>query len=441
MAAAHLLKAKDVENAKPRTSRYCLNDGNGLQVRVYPDGTKRFYLRYWIDGKERWMLLHANGVDTFPHLSLQEARRLAHAAKASVNDGIDPLASKHAARLEAKVRQAERVQQAAEKLARQTVATLFENWITLDLAKRKDKGAETRRGFEKDVLPEIGDMPAESVTKAHVMAILDKVLARGSNRMAKRFLSELRQMFGFALDREIIAADPTARIKKDKIGGKAMPRDRHLTDEEVKLLAAALPDAELLKVNEAALWIMLATGCRVGEISRARWQDIDFERGTWVLPTDHAKNKRRFVIHLSDFAKEQFRRLEELKSHDEWVFPNRKGTSHIDLKTISKQVHDRQRITPMKGRSAKVGTLVLPGGPWTPHDLRRTAATMMGNLGVQPYVIERCLNHIEQDKMVRVYQHQKLIQEQATAWRLLGEHLQRVLHPDDNVIALPSRAA
>lgn len=441
MGAARRLTVKTIEAAKPLAARYRLPDGGGLYVTVYPTGTKCFYLRYKVAGKTQWLKLSDEGRDIFPALSLEAARRLAAEAQAQIKAGTDPMASKKAEVLEAKARQAERLAVVAERLARPTVNVLFDHWVRLALCNRKDAGVETIRGFRKDVLPVIGDMPAESVTQAHVMLILDAVLLRGANRMAKRFLSELRQMFGFALDREMIMVDPTARIKKDRIGGKATIRERHLSEDEIRMLAACLPEAKLLKTTEIALWIMLATCCRVGELSRARWQDLDLERGTWLIPEEHAKNDRQFVISLSDFAVQQFRHLEAFKAHDVWVLPNRTGTTHLDTKTIAKQVHDRQRVTAMSKRTGATATLCLPGGAWTPHDLRRTGATLMGALGVVPYVIERCLNHLEQNRMVRTYQHQKLANEQAQAWRTLGDRLALLVSPANNVVPLPIRAA
>lgn len=442
MPVARRLNVKTIDAAKPKDRPYRLPDGAGLYLTIQPTGSKRFHLRYRdVDGKDRWMLLTDAGLDTWPALSLERARVLAIGLQAERKAGVDPRQAKKAARLEEQIRLAERLVTAKDKLARPTVQTLFETWCAAELAKRKDGGAETIRGFKKDVLPKIGTMPAESVKQAHVMAILDAVIARGSNRMAKRFLSELRQMFGFALDREIVPADPTARIKKDRIGGKAVIRERHLSEDEIRDLARLLPTARLLKTTELAVWIMLATCCRVGELSRARWSDIDLGGGIWAIPTAHAKNGRAFVIRLSDFAREQFQLLKKLKTHDDWMFPNRSGKSHVDLKSISKQIHDRQRATPLRNRSAKTGTLQLAGGPWTPHDLRRTGATLMGNLGVAPYVIERCLNHVEPNRLVRTYQHQKLVNEQAAAWQILGERLHLLTTQGDNLVVLPARAA
>jgi len=78
----------------------------------------------------------------------------------------------------------------------------------------------------------------------------------------------------------------------------------------------------------------------------------------------------------------------------------------------------------MKNRSKATGALLLTGGAWTPHDLRRTGATMMGTLGVRPDIIEKCLNHVEQNKLIRVYQRQEMTPEQRDAWRLLGDRLE-----------------
>lgn len=441
MASGRKLTVKAIEALKGRSARYYVNDGAGLNVAVEPSGTKRFYLRYRADGKACWMKLSEQGRDTFPAVSLEVARRLAAEAQAGLKAGTDPMKEKKAELLEARARQADRLALAAQQLARPTVNALFDHWMNLELSKRKDAGIETARGFHKDILPVIGDMPAETVKQAHVMTILDAVVMRGANRMAKRFLSEMRQMFGFALDREMIPVDPTARIKKDRIGGKATMRERHLSEEEIRILASRLPEAKLLKTTEIALWIMLATCCRVGELSRARWHDLDLERGTWLIPDEHAKNARQLVVYLSDFAVRQFHQLEALKADEVWVLPNRNGKTHLDTKTIAKQIHDRQRLTAMSKRTSATATLCLPGGPWTPHDLRRTGATMMGTLGVAPHVIERCLNHLEQNRMARTYQHQKLIEEQASAWRLLGDRLSLLAQPVDNVIPLPAQMA
>ncbi len=299
-----------------------------------------------------------------------------------------------------------------------------------------------KRGFEKDVLPKIGMVPAEDVGKAHITAMLDGILARGANRLANRTLSELRQMFGFGLVRDIVKTDPTHRIRKVDIGGQEVERDRVLSEDEIRELGRKLPAANFFRATEHAIWLMLATCCRVGEISRARWQHVDFEAQTWTIPAEHAKNEKVHVVYLSELALRQFEGLRGLSAGDAWIFPARGGETHVCTKSITRQVRDRQRPEAMTNRTKSTGVLLLSGGEWTPHDLRRTGATLMGTLGIRPDVIERCLNHVEQNKMARVYQRQKLEAEQAEAWRVLGERLDLLTRPDaDNLVTLPRRVA
>ena len=106
---------------------------------------------------------------------------------------------------------------------------------------------------------------------------------------------------------------------------------------------------------------------------------------------------------------------------------NKKGDIPVCVKSINKQINDRQRETPMKGRSKLTGTLRLSGGHWTPHDLRRTAATIMGHCGVLSEIIERCLNHVETSKLKRTYQRQEPRQQMQEAWNLLGQRLETLL--------------
>jgi len=78
----------------------------------------------------------------------------------------------------------------------------------------------------------------------------------------------------------------------------------------------------------------------------------------------------------------------------------------------------------MSNRSAKAQALLLKGGKWTPHDLRRTGATIMTALGILPEVAERCLNHTEENKVKRTYQRHSYSKEMSAAWHKLGHHLE-----------------
>lgn len=132
----------------------------------------------------------------------------------------------------------------------------------------------------------------------------------------------------------------------------------------------------------------------------AEWKHVDLEAGTWFIPKENVKGRRGKrqdqLVHLSAFALRQFVALHELTGDTAWCFPARNVEGHVCLSSVSKQIGDRQEMfmarKPLKHRKHN-NTLVLSegkNGNWTAHDLRRTGATMMQALGVNPDVIDRC---------------------------------------------------
>ena len=383
---------------------------------------------------------------TWPSKSLKEVREAREHARQLVIQGKNPNEAKRIDRLTKKAGQAEAVAKAQARIveaialqSRITVADLFERWATVELIRRKDGGQEIRRMFAKDVLPHLGDIAVEDIRKGHITAVTDALLARGVARMAKLIFSLMRQMFRFAVDRDIIESDPTSAIRKAKIGGKDTERDRVLSEDEIRALCRPMPSAQLLHTTEAAAWIALSTCCRVGELLKAQWKHVSLEKHEWYIPAENSKNGKAHTIYLSDFAMRHFNSLQGINGASRWCFPNRENTDHVCVKTVTKQLGDRQRGTsaPMSRRSPHTAALALSGGLWTPHDLRRTGATMMTALGVLPEVAERCLNHTEESRVKRTYQRHSYDAEKREAWRMLGERLGILTRVDtDNVITL-----
>lgn len=448
----------------------CTNDNNrsiqfgkGLRgnVRAGADGAVAVHVsfRYRFQGKTRetrlgtWKSLGGKSIGRSLKSLFDEADRI----RGEVLKGYDPVAQAELQRNQARVnainerlqieadaevqrlkieadresavlQQQRRLQELSKLQARLTVKQVFEQWHRLELIKRADKGTEVERSFRRDVFHLIGDMAVADVQKAHVQQIVDAIMARatGKNRMvrsAKKTLADLRQMFGFALDRDYLDTDPTARIKKAKIGTDT-ERDRLLSEPELVSLFQLLPQARMADTSRLALLIQLASITRIGEVLSARWEHINVERRQWVLP--ETKNGKSHKIFLSDFALRKLGDLHAITGSTHWLFPAARSLNeHVCVKTVTKQVNDRQRpdLEPMSGRTKNTQSLVLSGGKWTPHDLRRTGATMMAELGALPDVVEKCLNHAEEKKIKRIYQRAQYEGPMRDAWRLLGERL------------------
>jgi hypothetical protein len=109
-----------------------------------------------------------------------------------------------------------------------------------------------------------------------------------------------------------------------------------------------------------------------------------------------------------------------------WLFPGFDGEGPVGVKSLGKQLSDRQREPQRRlaGRTKGTSALLLPGGRWTAHDLRRTAATLMAGLGISGDVIDECLNHIIESRVRRTYIRDRRAAEQSRAFDALGACLQ-----------------
>ncbi|CDZ79876.1 Prophage CP4-57 integrase [Candidatus Rubidus massiliensis] len=413
----------------------------GLVFRIAPNGAKSWILRYHYKEGNEWKqrktslgpfrLSRSDSTGLTVTAARTEAERIKNQVK---HNGADPVAD----------RRKRAIHRAIEKANLVDVRELFEKWANTDLIKRKDKGSEARRMMEKDVLPFIGNFDVKEVSKRDILGIIDQLLKkRGVNRMAKVVFSLIRQMFRFAVLRDYLEVDPTALLSKKHIGGANIERDRVLNEEEITELVLKLPKANMTETSIIAIWITLATCCRIGELLKTRWAHVDLERREWIIPSENSKNDRQHIIFLSSFATAQFKKLYEITGGHEWCFYSIRTESCICSKTVTKQVSDRQKEeNPHSKRSKNTTSLILSRGVWKPHDLRRTGATLMNSLGVLPEVAERCLNHTEENKVKRIYQRYGYEKEMKDAWELLGTKLNQLINiTNEKIIKLDERIA
>jgi integrase len=307
-----------------------------------------------------------------------------------------------------------------------TVAEVFERWRADALAARKDGGESVRRSMAKDVLPTLGAVAANAVRRGQVVAVLERIVERGSARQAGCVLADLRQMFRWAVGAGFVDADPTATLRKADFGGAPQARRRRLTDDEVTELAAKMRGARLARHVRHAIWLMLATGARIGEIAHARWSDIDLQARTWTIPAEFSHSGRAHVVPLSDFALRHLCPEGEARRSDVWVFPGRYASEALSPKALGKQIRDRQRGSHIRGRASGTTTLLLAGGAWTPLDLRRTAAALLAEMGVRPDVIGACLDHAVRGDAQRSYHRLPTLDERRDALQRLGQRLDAV---------------
>lgn len=468
------MNVKAVAAAKPRPSKsgeYMLADGDGLYLRVRNDGGKT------------WVFIYTHG-DTRKKLTigdassfgLAEARAEADLARASLAEGVDPIEHRDAAKVSAEAAVREVIETEEKRLALDlSFGEMLRAWLA-DGVKRKDGNRELQRAFNKDVLPVLAQRPVRLVTEHDLRKVLRGIVARGANRQSVVMASDLGQLFNWAEKRQpwrrlLAEGNPAALVEVDKIVDPGYDMDnersRTLSMHEIRELRDIFAGMEVafkaasdkrsaqrpvMKETQHALWVSLSTACRIGELLMARWEHVDLEAKTWFIPKSNVKKTRGksqdHMVYLSAFAAAQFEGLRAITGDTNWCFPARNRSGHVNLKSVAKQVGDRQ--LQFKARKAlknrrNDNSLVLArgaNGDWTPHDMRRTAATMMQALKVPLDTIDRCQNHLlPGSKVRRHYLIHEYAEEKREAWRMLGERLEAILAVPPEKSRPRSRAA
>lgn len=426
--AKHTLTERAVRTARldRGVSETTLYDGEGLTLRVRAaQDAQQPPLRAWqfwytTEGRRKRI-----GLGAYPEVGIASAREKAARYRELLRAGITPATTGTTT---------------SPSLIPRTVAELVDRWESDYLRHHhKDLGAATRAAYNRHIAAAIGKTRLIDLRKLHVQHIVNTLTGNGKGRTAAAVLALMRQMFTWAIRHDFMAADPTAALVKAEFAGKSQSRERVLSADELRDLAQRListrragPEGRKRSIpvlplwTQAAVWLMLSTLARVGELSQARWDEIDADAGTWLIPAVNSKNGKPHLIHLTPFALRHLRHLRQYAGDSPWVMPDRAAEDHIDTKAITKALRDRQQpaaARPRAGRSSQRAALLLPGGVFTAHDLRRTGATMMQGLGVAPEVIERCLNHVEENQLIRTYQRADLLPERAAAFAKLGAKL------------------
>jgi integrase len=383
--------------SKPQQLDYFDSDLAGFGIRISYGGRRTWFAMYRHARTRRRMTL-----GTYPAVTLADARKKAKAAIGQASDGKDPAGERRA------------------QLEVGTVKQLVGRYIEDYAKEHKRSWKNDKRMLEQEIVPTLGRMRLPDVTRRDVKAVLKAITKRGAPVVANRTHEVVRKMFNYAIDEELIAANPAARIQRNAESS----RERVLTNDEIRALWGAL-DAEGAPIA-AVLRLLLITAQREGEVSTMSWSDIDFEERWWTIPAERAKNGLAHRVFLSDQALRVLEPLRLKPKHKVWVFPRRVGEGPATRNLIAKPLLDIRRV-------AKLGDI-------RPHDLRRTAASLMTGMGISRLAVAKILNHVE-GGVTAVYDRHSYDPEKKHALEAWGRRLDVILAAKQeahNVVALRS---
>lgn len=374
-----------------------------------PSGSNSWILMYRYGGTKKRFTIEPS----YPALGLADARREARDALQRLAKGEDPAITRRAA------------EQKAQQQARDTIEAVIDQFMVryMEAKKRAPRYiAETRRLFDLHVIPAWRGRAITSIARRDVVALLDKIVDRGTPIAANRVLAAISKLFNWAVTRDLIQSSPVVRIDKP---GAENKRTRVLTDAEIRLVWSA---AEQLPYPKGPYFqLLLATAQRREEVATMRWEDIHEADALWMMPADANKPERTHAVPLSRLALELIERCPRTGRH---VFTSRsrrganRGERHSDapISGYSKAKVDLDKVI---AKLAAENNNAAPAS-WTIHDLRRTAATTMGKLGVSRFIQKRVLNHADND-VTGVYDRYEYLVEKRRAldvWARYLEHLQ-----------------
>jgi integrase len=355
--------------------------GFGLRVR---GGSRTWIFQYSLGSKQHRLTLGKASA-----LTPEKARGVAADLHAKVRLGGDPAADKAASKVSAALS----FGAVAERyLARQRLNLRPRSYV------------EIERHILKNAKP-LHRTPLGSIDQRTVAARLGEIVDANGTVTANRVRASWSAMYGWAMREGLVAANPVALTNKHA----EQSRDRVLSDAELAAIWKACRDDDYGRIVR----LLLLTGQRLTEISDLRWSEIDFDKRIIELSGSRTKNKRPHQIPMSDSVVAIISAQPKTEGRD-LVFgygPDRPFSGW----TAAKQKLDT--------RIAEATNKPLPR--WTPHDLRRTCATRMADLGVQPHVIEAVLNHVSGHKsgIAGIYNRAVYSAEKTQALTLWANHI------------------
>lgn len=323
----------------------------GFGIRLNPTN-RTWVLQYRLRGKSRRETI--GRVET---VSIELARDTAKKTLARIHLGEDPRAD----RLKADARRT------------LTFGPLCDRYLKSIQARLKPRYfLEVRRHLKKDWAA-LSALPISDITRALVAAELERISQDNGPIAANRARAALSAFFAYALGMGLAEQNPVVGTIKP---GDEVKRDRVLTDVEFTAIWKAAGDHDYGRI----LRLLMLTGQRRDEVGGMRWSEVNLDTGIWTILSERTKNRRAHEVPLSETALQILRKAPRVLDRD-LVFGAGKG----GFSGWSKAKMELGEVLSQAGKSLM---------PWRLHDIRRTVATGMANLGVAPHVVEAILNHI-----------------------------------------------
>jgi len=373
------LNDTQIKNAKAADDEYSLHDPRGLYLRIRPDGSKDWMLRYkdLYSSKRPKISLGSYNSGTTLKLAREERDKcLALLAK-----NIDPKSHRIAEDLERRSSNTNTLELVAAK------------WFEVKKTKiTEDFAKDVWRSLASHIFPKLGSYPITQIDAPIVIEVINPVAARGNLETVKRLCQRLNEIMTFAVNSGVIHHNPLSGIRE----GFANPIKKHnptLKPDQLPMLMSKLNYASINLITRVMIEWQLHTMVRPMESAGTRWEEINFDDNTWTIPPERMKKKREHIVPLSPQALALLGVMRPISGHREYVF-----TSQRDPLRHANQGSPNVALKRMGFKDML-----------TAHGMRALASTTLNEEAFDYDIVEMALAHIDPNETRRSYNHAKYL--------------------------------
>lgn len=370
-----MLTDAKLKSLKPQQRAYKVADRDGLYVSVSPAGGISFRFNYRVNGRQETLTLGRYGVGG---MTLAEARTALIEARKTLAGGQSPARTK--------------TERAQRKKAQETFAVWAERWLE-KYRMAESTRAMRRHTYELDLKKTFGPLLLSEITEAQLRTLCDRIVDRKAPAVAVHAREIVLQVYRYADARGERHPNPAEGVRPSSIA-TFVPKDRALSPNEIKLFYKYLERINSAPTIKLACKMLLLTLLRKSELTDATWDEIDFEHALWTIPGARMKRRNPHNVYLSRQAMDILVAFKTCAGGSRYVLPNRydidRPMSGVSLNGVLVKVVE----------TAKRDGCALD--EFSPHDLRRTASTLLHEAGYNTDWIEKCLAH-EQRNVRAVY--------------------------------------
>lgn len=357
-----------LKNLRPKSKPYKSTDRDGLYAYISPGGAISFRYDYRFNGRRETLTLGRYGRGG---LSLAQARERLFEIKRTIASGVSPALEKQRAK--------RRLQEA------RSFEHVAQRWM--DTAPMADSTRNMRRSiFNREVLPQWRNRLLSEITPDDLRAHCKTIVDRGAPATAIHVRDIVKQIYGWAILHGEKIDNPADGVGPASIA-TFRPRDRSLSPSEIRIALGLLGEVATLPTIRLGLKFILLSMVRKSELQEGVWPEVDFENAVWSIPAARMKRSRPHNIYLSTQMLDILIALKTCAGNSKYILPSRyDADAPMSRATFNRVTSAIAELAKKRG---------LPLEPFTVHDLRRTASTLLHEMGFNSDWIEKGLAHEE----------------------------------------------